>query len=98
MTESTDNSTYEVDSLDKFVLILTDWHNRQVATLRHFQEVPEGSQIQVDDGEYITLEGDILAGVKAGISLSLLLLGKLPFGYELEPETATEEPKSESNS
>ncbi len=76
--------TLEIQDLNEFVRILVGWHSHQVRTLEHFLTLPEGLAMQVGEGPEVVLAGDMLAGFKAGIELSLMQLGKLPFSAELE--------------
>lgn len=78
--------TLEIQDLDQFVKLLVGWHTQQVKTLEHFLDMPEGVVMQVDGDEQIALTGDLLAGFKAGINMSLMQLGKLPFAMELESD------------
>lgn len=80
----TSSDTLEITNLDHFVALLVDWHNNRVQRLEHMLEVPEGTEMQVDDGESRLLEGDLLAGFKAGITVALSEMGVLPFSYETE--------------
>ena len=79
------NDLLAVTDLDHFITLLTDWHNRQVATVKHLQEVPSGITVVIgegDDADKKTLEGEFLGGFQLGLSLALNYLGKLPFMAE----------------
>ena len=86
MTEVTQEAppTIEIDDLEQFVKIMAGWHGQKVKTLKHMLEVPDGTEMIVgeDDPTKVILTGDMLAGFKAGIELSLIELGTLPFVYE----------------
>ena len=87
--ENTQDDTLFITELEEFVPLLTDWHQRQVATVLHFQNVPPGMEVQVEgEEETLILEGKTLEGFRMGISLALSYLGMLPFvtGYEEPPE------------
>lgn len=74
-----------VNDLDHFITLLTDWHNKQVATVQHLQEVPSGITVVIgegDDADKKTLEGEFLEGFQLGLGLALNYLGKLPFVAE----------------
>ena len=74
-----------VTDLDHFITLLTDWHNRQVATVKHLREVPAGMQMIIGDGEdakEMKLEGERLEGFQLGLDLALNFLGTLPFMAE----------------
>ena len=79
------NDLLAVTDLDHFITLLTDWHNRQVATVKHLQEVPNGITVVIgegDDADKKTLEGEFLEGFQLGLGLALNYLGKLPFMAE----------------
>lgn len=76
--------TIEIDDLEQFVKIMAGWHGQRVSILQHMLEVPDGTEMIVGDESptRVILTGDMLAGFKAGIELSLIELGTLPFVYE----------------
>ena len=80
--------TLPVDSLDQFVKLLTAWHQKQVNTLKHLAEIPEGTEVQIEEGVEVELTGEALASFKAGILAGLSLLGDLPFKPEYEDAPA----------
>ena len=74
-----------VTDLDHFITLLTDWHNRQVATVKHLREVPAGMKMVIGDGaeaKEMQLEGERLEGFQLGLDLALNFLGTLPFMAE----------------
>lgn len=83
-----DPATIEVDDLNQFVKLLTRWHTQKIKVLEHILKLEGGIEMQVGDDEVLKLEGDVLKGVKAGIQLALMEMGKLPFAVEYEPEAA----------
>ena len=86
------NDLLAVTDLDHFITLLTDWHNRQVATVKHLQEVPSGITVVIgegDDADKKTLEGEFLEGFQLGLGLALNYLGKLPFVAEYADADAT---------
>ena len=81
-----------VMDLDQFIALLTDWHNRQVATVKHLNNAPKGIKILIGEGEEAkekTLEGEFLEGFQLGIGLALNYLGTLPFMAEYVDGTPT---------
>ena len=72
------DDTVEVQDLDQFFGILSAWHNKQVLTAEHFLQIPEGSDVTVGDVT-VKLEGEKKDAFVAGVTLTLQLLGKLPF-------------------
>lgn len=82
-----------VTDLDHFIALLTDWHNRQVATVKHLREVPTGMQMIIGDGEdakEMKLEGERLEGFQLGLDLALNFLGTLPFMAEYVDDAPTQ--------
>lgn len=77
-TETNQSDTVEVNELGKVLAIIDGWHSNKVATLEHMLHIPAGAVMAVA-GVETTMEGDFLDGFKAGISLSLMELGTLPF-------------------
>ena len=91
MTEATQEApvapaTIEIEDLNQFVKMLAAWHAQKVKVLKYMLEVPEGTEMIVGEETPVTaiLTGDMLVGFKAGIELSLIELGVLPFQYETE--------------
>lgn len=84
MTDQTQNQavnpdeTVEVKDLNQFFGILSAWHNKQVLTAEHFLQIPEGSDVTVG-AVTVKLEGEKKDAFIAGVTLTLQLLGKLPF-------------------
>lgn len=83
---------HQIQSVDEFGGLLFNWHNKQVATVRHFLDVPVGTEVKVGDTEEIVLDGNTLKGYKLGLELALHYLGTLPFAHipdEVEAEQGT---------
>jgi len=89
------NEIVQIDDIHQMVVILTKWHEKKVATLEHMREIPEGTVMVVDDDTKITMKGKFLDGFKAGIQLSLIELGTLPFAVENSATEATDAPTKE---
>ncbi len=86
--------TVQINDLNNFVTLLSGWHGNKVAMLKHMQQIPEGTTMQVgENGPEVVLAGDMLTGFKAGIDLALMELGELPFLVEMED--AANEPTSQ---
>ena len=77
--EEDSNEIVHVSDMGQFIALMQDWHTQQVATVRHFMEIPSGVEVQVEDEETFPLEGDTLKGFKLGIQMALMYLGELPF-------------------
>ena len=92
-TQETADELLAVTDLDHFITLLTDWHNRQVATVKHLQEVPNGITVVIGDGDDATkktLEGEFLEGFQLGLGLALNYLGTLPFMAEYVDDASTQ--------
>jgi hypothetical protein len=88
--EQTTIETVEVDDMDTLVKLLSRWHSQRVKRCEHLLQMPEGIEMQVGDEPPFRVEGNILKGLKAGINLALMEFGKLPFAFEMEPESPEE--------
>ena len=81
-----------VTDLDQFIRLLTDWHNRQVATVKHLLQVPVGIKIVIGEGaaaQEKLMEGDFRDGFTLGLDLALNYFGTLPFMAEYVDDTST---------
>lgn len=78
----------EVTDLDQFVRLLGKWHERGVKNLEHFLKMPEGIEVEVDGNESKVLSGDLHEGFLLGLHFSLMQLGTLPFGVEVDSAEA----------
>lgn len=83
MTETPD-TLLAVNDLDQFVQMLSAWHTKKVATLRHMQTIPETAKVSLGDAEPIEMTGPFREGFLLGLSLALSELGELPFVAEME--------------
>ena len=92
-TKETADVMLAVTDLDHFITLLTDWHNKQVATVKHLNNAPQGIKILIGEGEEAkekTLEGEFLEGFQLGIGLALNYLGTLPFITEYIDDAPTQ--------
>ena len=83
--QETTDEMVAVTDLDQFITLLTDWHNRQVAIVKHLNNAPQGIKILIGEGEEAkekTLEGEFLEGFQLGIGLAFNYFGTLPFMAE----------------
>ena len=90
MTEQTQAAlpeTINISDLDQFVSVLTAWHTQQIDTLKHLQDIPAGTEVQMDGVDPFTLEGDVLKGFQLGIDTCLGYLGALPFNVDYDDPT-----------
>lgn len=87
----------EVVDLGTFINLLTEWHKTKVQFLQHLKEVPEGVSITIDDGEDITLTGDLLKGYRLGLGLALSELGSFPISKGVVTELPDPLPEGDSN-
>ena len=90
MTEATNTETPQlvhIQSLDHFIALISHWHGQKVKVLEHMLTLPEGTAMQINEGNDIVMEGQMLEGFKAGLGLALMELGQLPFVTETAPES-----------
>ena len=80
----------QVDDLNTFVSLLSNWHAGQVATLEHMKSIPQGSEVSLNDGAPITMSDEYHAGFVMGLTVSLMELGTLPFDEGREPHSVAE--------
>ena len=70
--------TVNIDSLDQFAFVISEWHKRKVTILEHFLSIPEGTTLEVNN-EDIEVKDDLRKGFLLGLNLALNELGVLPF-------------------
>lgn len=87
--QNTKDETVEVQDLGQFFGLLNAWHTKQVLTAEHFLQIPEGSDVTVGEVT-VKLEGEKKDAFVAGVTLTLQLLGKLPFTPIAEDGAANE--------
>lgn len=76
-----------INNVDQLFQVLTAWHEERCAVIQQLREIPIGSEFQVgEEGKEtkVILTGDVLAGFKLGIELTMMQLGELPFVAETE--------------
>lgn len=78
--------TVQIEDLNQFIFLLSNWHKDKVALLKHLMEMPEGLEVTLDDTEVAILKGDLHKGFKIGLIAALSELGELPFVAELIPD------------
>lgn len=84
--ENQNEEVVAVQTPEDFFTILSLWHAKQLATVEHMSNVPEGSEVQLDDGAPITLEGDTHKAFVAGMMTAVQLFKELPFSLIDAPE------------
>lgn len=83
----TTETTVDVNDLDSFVQLLSQWHGNKVALLNHMKTIPDGTEVVLEEGLPASiLTGDLLKGFQLGLGFSLSELGKLPFAVEMEDD------------
>lgn len=83
MTETPD-TLLAVNDLDQFVQMLSSWHTKKVAVLKHMQNIPETAEVSIGDGPTVQMTGSFREGFLLGLSIALSELGELPFVAEME--------------
>ena len=89
MTEATNTEAphlVHIHNLDQFIALISHWHGQKVKVLEHMLTLPEGTTMQINEGNDIVMEGQMLEGFKAGLGLALMELGELPFVTESSEE------------
>lgn len=92
MTEASNTETPQlvhIQNLDQFIALISHWHGQKVKVLEHMMAMPEGTAMQINEGNDIVMEGQMLEGFKAGLGLALMELGELPFVTEYSEEVTT---------
>ena len=79
-----------IDNIQTLVAALMAWHDHKVQILEHMMVIPSGTEMVINDNETIVLDGDVLKGFCAGITVALSEMGTLPFEVTVD----TEEPLS----
>lgn len=82
--------TVEIDDLNQFVFLLSNWHQDRVTILKQMMEIPQGFEVSLEDGEPMALTGDLHKGFKIGLIVALSELGVLPFVAESNASTPDE--------
>lgn len=80
-----DSDTVNIEDIDTFARLIMAWHHNRVHRLEHMLQIPDGTPMQLDDGEFIPLTGDRLEGFKAGLHVALAEFGILPFQAHQAP-------------
>lgn len=78
-TPDGEGETTPIVNVDQFAHMLSQWHGQTVAKVKQMQDIPEGSQVAIDEGKTITLEGDTLLAFKTGLLTALADFEALPF-------------------
>ena len=87
MTETPD-TLLAVNDLDQFVQLLSKWHTKKVATLKHMQNIPETAEVSLGDAAPVQMTGAFREGFLLGLSVALSELGELPFVAEMEDSSS----------
>ena len=84
--------SFEITSVDQCVYLVSEWHKKNMATLRHLQNVPDGMPVKIGDENDtskeadLILTGDVLTGYKLGLGLAISYFGYLPIAMVDEPQ------------
>lgn len=71
--------TTQINTLDDFAAVITQWHHIVLKRLEHLQTVPDGIEFTVGEGEVEKLTGDLRKGFLMGLSMATSEISKLPF-------------------
>ena len=81
--------TVEVNDIDQFATLFTNWHENRMNQLRLIKDAPLDVEIlfQNENGEDTPMGEVHRAGFNAGVTVAMSLFEKLPFTMTLiEPE------------
>ena len=76
--------TVAINNLSDFLDHFVTWHNKQIDTLNHISNIPEGGEVIIGDNETLIMSGDVRKAFQLGINLGVSYLGDLPFVAEVE--------------
>lgn len=101
MTDEDGNDVNPEDGLKELADVVIAWHQSRIDHIDEILESGDGKKgIKLkneEDGSEIVIEGDKLAGFRAGLHVAKLILGKLPFSLqdptEMDEEEDEEEPE-----
>jgi hypothetical protein len=80
--ENTKPETVEIDDLNQFVFLLSNWHQDRINILKQMMEIPQGFEVELEGEAPMPLTGDLHKGFKIGLIVALSELGVLPFVAE----------------
>lgn len=83
-------NTVELDTVEKTVQFITDWHTNRLARVEHLLQVPQGVEFTIGDSEVQILEGKLHAGFLLGVSLALNEFQTLPITVSNSEEQTNE--------
>ena len=84
------DETVNIADIDTFARLIMAWHHNRVRRLEHMLQVPDGTSMQLDDGEARPLTGELMEGFKAGLHVALSEFGVLPFTAHQEAAQPSE--------
>lgn len=82
--------TLYVENIDHFIALLFAWHENKIKTLEHMLNIPEGTEVSLNDELNLELTGEAYKGFQMGLSLALIEIGQLPF--MAEPVASEDDP------
>ena len=82
----------EITDVNQFITIIQGWHTAKLEILRHIAKIPKGTELETTDDATgkvttVTLNGDYLEGIKAGLAMAIHELKELPFAAMPEEDT-----------
>jgi hypothetical protein len=80
------------EELGELVEAIQKWHQIGLRQLKEVTEHPD-AEIKVGDNTY-SADSDIAKGIRFGVSLSLMFLGKLPFTISANEDEDEDEDES----
>lgn len=93
---TTPNGVVSITDMDTLVRALLHWHGNKLKVIEHMKSIPEGTEVTVDDGEPMILQGDLLKGFQLGLAYAVSEFNPLPFTFELEDDEPAASGQSEA--
>jgi hypothetical protein len=81
-----------IENIDTFARLIMAWHHNRVRRLEHMLQVPDGTTVNLDEGEPRPLEGELKEGFLLGLHVALAEFGVLPFEAHQENAAGEAEP------
>lgn len=92
--KNTKPETVEIDDLNQFVFLLSNWHQDRITILKQMMEIPQGFEVELEGEQPMPLTGDLHKGFKIGLIVALSELGTLPFVAEPNAAVLDEPPQT----
>lgn len=75
-----------VKDTNQLASVIVQWHTLQLARTEHMLNVPEGTEVEFEDGENLVLEGKVLSAYRLGLQVALHNFRELPIAAQFEKD------------